>query len=106
MLTFGPLYENVEYSTPSWFTVSSMYAPFPPPHTHTHVHSHAQKNFISVSAAEDVKDIVVEIESRSIRKPFIGGYRHKITDVEYHHAFTQTPSLQFMVPAGGNYCVV
>jgi len=49
---------------------------------------------------------VVEIESRSIRKPFIGGYRHKITDVEYHHAFTQTPSLQFMVSAGGNYCVV
>jgi hypothetical protein len=49
---------------------------------------------------------VVEIESRSIRKPFIGGYRHKVTGVEYHHAFTQTSSLHFTVSAGGNYFVV
>ncbi len=25
-----------------------------------------------------------------INKPFLGGYRHKITGVEYHHASTQT----------------
>ncbi|KAJ1522777.1 hypothetical protein ONE63_001933 [Megalurothrips usitatus] len=37
-----------------------------------------------------VKEVIVEIENRAIPKPFLGGYRHKITKVEYHHAFTQT----------------
>jgi hypothetical protein len=72
----------------------------------THTHTHAQENLIFVTAAEDVRDVVVEIESRSISKPFIGGYRHKVTGVEYHHAFTQTPLLHFTVSAGGKYFVV
>ena len=25
------------------------------------------------------------------RKPFLGGFRNRLTDVEYHHASTQTP---------------
>lgn len=25
------------------------------------------------------------------RKPFLGGYKNRLTDVEYHHASTQTP---------------
>lgn len=56
---------------------------------------------------EIVKDLMVEIENKSIKKPFIGGFVHKKTskkfnyliflktfkislDIEYHHAFTQT----------------
>jgi hypothetical protein len=61
-----------------------------------------QTKLISVLATEEVRDVVVEIESRCIRKPFVGGYRHKTTGAEYHHAFTQTPSLYFKVSAAGN----
>ena len=28
------------------------------------------------------------------RKPFLGGYRHKETQVEYHHATTQTDRVE------------
>ena len=55
----------------------------------------------SFVAAEDVRDIVVEIESRCIKKPFVGGYKHKATGIEYHHAFTQTPSMYYKVSAQG-----
>ncbi|XP_066997158.2 IQ motif and ubiquitin-like domain-containing protein [Anabrus simplex] len=47
----------------------------------------------------DYKEIVVEIENRSIRKPFLGGYRHRQTGVEYHHAFSQTqPRISSVLP--------
>lgn len=36
------------------------------------------------------KDVVVEIERTTRKKPFLGGYRHKKTSVEYHHASAQT----------------
>lgn len=36
------------------------------------------------------KNVVVEVYDKRIEKPFIGGYRHKKTGVEYHHAYTQT----------------
>lgn len=39
---------------------------------------------------EETREIVVEIENSCIKKPFIGGYRHKYTGIEYHHAFSQT----------------
>jgi hypothetical protein len=64
--------------------------------------THILKKLISLLAADEVRDIVVEIESKCIRKPFVGGYRHKTTGVEYHHAFTQTPSLYSKASAGGN----
>uniref|UniRef100_A0A3Q3A929 IQ motif and ubiquitin domain containing n=1 Tax=Kryptolebias marmoratus TaxID=37003 RepID=A0A3Q3A929_KRYMA len=34
--------------------------------------------------------VVVEIERSSQKKPFLGGYRHRLTGVEYHHAAVQT----------------
>lgn len=80
---------------PSWFTIKSIYA-------YKHTCLSTQMKLISVVANEEVRDVVVEIESRCIRKPFVGGYRHKTTGAEYHHAFTQTPSLYFKVSAGGN----
>ena len=36
------------------------------------------------------RDVVVEIERATVKKPFLGGYRHKQTGVEYHHATAQT----------------
>ena len=36
------------------------------------------------------RDVVVEIERATAKKPFLGGYRHKQTGVEYHHASAQT----------------
>lgn len=37
-----------------------------------------------------VQEKVVEIERRSQRKAFLGGYRHRLTGAEYHHAAVQT----------------
>uniref|UniRef100_A0A1B6LM96 IQ motif and ubiquitin-like domain-containing protein n=1 Tax=Graphocephala atropunctata TaxID=36148 RepID=A0A1B6LM96_9HEMI len=36
------------------------------------------------------KHVIVEIENKSCQKEWLGGYRHKLTGVEYHHADTQT----------------
>ena len=36
------------------------------------------------------RDVVVEIERATSKKPFLGGYRHKQTGAEYHHASAQT----------------
>lgn len=36
------------------------------------------------------RDVVVEIERNNIRKPFLGGVRHRITGKEYHNASAQT----------------
>ncbi|XP_067933394.1 IQ motif and ubiquitin-like domain-containing protein, partial [Watersipora subatra] len=36
------------------------------------------------------KDIVVEVERSTRNKPFLGGYKHKETNVEFHHASAQT----------------
>nr|XP_055049336.1 IQ and ubiquitin-like domain-containing protein [Misgurnus anguillicaudatus] len=38
------------------------------------------------------QDVVVEIERATQGKPFLGGYRHKVTKAEYHHAAIQTTS--------------
>ena len=35
-------------------------------------------------------DIVVEVERTTRQKPFLGGYRHKVSGVEFHHASSQT----------------
>ncbi|PVD24357.1 hypothetical protein C0Q70_14838 [Pomacea canaliculata] len=39
------------------------------------------------------KDVVVEIERTTIKKPFLGGYRHKINGIEFHNAAAQTVPL-------------
>ncbi|XP_073687747.1 IQ motif and ubiquitin-like domain-containing protein [Garra rufa] len=36
------------------------------------------------------QDVVVEIERATRGKAFLGGYRHKVTKAEYHHAAVQT----------------
>uniref|UniRef100_A0AAQ4RE81 IQ motif and ubiquitin domain containing n=1 Tax=Gasterosteus aculeatus aculeatus TaxID=481459 RepID=A0AAQ4RE81_GASAC len=37
------------------------------------------------------REVVVEIERPPQQKAFLGGYRHRLTEVEYHHAAAQTP---------------
>ncbi|XP_034238645.1 IQ and ubiquitin-like domain-containing protein [Thrips palmi] len=49
---------------------------------------------VMIRKGEHVKQVIVEIENRAISKPFLGGYRHKLTKLEYHHAFTQTAPRQ------------
>lgn len=41
-----------------------------------------------------MKKVVVEVVPCQTKKPFLGGYRHKITQLEYHHAFTQTDRIK------------
>lgn len=36
------------------------------------------------------KDVVVEIERATRKKPYLGGYKHKKTSIEYHNASAQT----------------
>lgn len=38
----------------------------------------------------EIRSITVQVEKAKACKPFIGGYRHKVTGVEYHHAATMT----------------
>ncbi|XP_072529817.1 IQ motif and ubiquitin-like domain-containing protein [Salminus brasiliensis] len=48
---------------------------------------------VQTASSSDVntfQDVVVEIERATQKKPFLGGYRHKITKTEYHHAAVQT----------------
>ncbi|MCJ8735972.1 hypothetical protein PDJAM_G00253630 [Pangasius djambal] len=40
--------------------------------------------------ADTYQDVVVEIERATQKNPFLGGYRHKVTKTEYHHAGVQT----------------
>ncbi|XP_034035641.1 IQ and ubiquitin-like domain-containing protein [Thalassophryne amazonica] len=37
------------------------------------------------------KEVTVEIERLLLEKEFLGGYRHRLTGAEYHHAAVQTP---------------
>ncbi|XP_062858578.1 IQ and ubiquitin-like domain-containing protein isoform X2 [Trichomycterus rosablanca] len=39
---------------------------------------------------ETYQDVVVEIERATQKKAFLGGYCHKVTNTEYHHAAVQT----------------
>lgn len=40
--------------------------------------------------SEGIKNVVVEVENRTINKPFLGGYLDKKSGLEYHHGFSQT----------------
>ncbi|XP_048512800.1 IQ and ubiquitin-like domain-containing protein [Athalia rosae] len=42
--------------------------------------------------------IVVEVENRAIKKPYLGGWRHKLTGVKYLNAYSQTGPRKKAVP--------
>ncbi|XP_037587021.1 IQ and ubiquitin-like domain-containing protein isoform X2 [Cebus imitator] len=45
---------------------------------------------IRYSGIDQYQQVTVEIVKSDFHKPFLGGFRHKITGVEYHNAGTQT----------------
>lgn len=47
---------------------------------------------ITVHVWEDgsFKDVIVEIENQSVPKEWLGGFRNKMTNLNYHHASSQT----------------
>ena len=49
-------------------------------------------------------DVVVEIERSQRKKPFLGGYRHKETGLEYHHASAQTMQKQASGSSVEKFC--
>ncbi|XP_051886494.1 IQ and ubiquitin-like domain-containing protein [Pristis pectinata] len=58
-------------------------------------HEATTSDVITVKVQKDDKtccSVVVEIERLPYRKPYLGGYKHKLTGTEFHHAGTQTPS--------------
>ncbi|XP_017772735.1 PREDICTED: IQ and ubiquitin-like domain-containing protein [Nicrophorus vespilloides] len=53
----------------------------------------AVPDIITVTVEYDdgsTKEVVVEIESKTILKPYLGGYLNKVTQIEYHHGYSQT----------------
>ena len=50
------------------------------------------------------RDVVVEIERATARKPFLGGYRHRQTGAEYHHATAQTAPRPRAQSAVARFC--
>ncbi|KAM9313229.1 IQ motif and ubiquitin-like domain-containing protein [Gastrophryne carolinensis] len=59
----------------------------------TFQHEYSMPDVITVrmQTGEDTyQDIAVEIERLNYHKPYLGGYRHKVTGVVYYHAGTQT----------------
>ncbi|KAM4039505.1 IQ motif and ubiquitin-like domain-containing protein isoform 3-T4 [Anomaloglossus baeobatrachus] len=56
-------------------------------------HEYSMPDVITVrvqTGDESYQDIAVEIERLNYRKPYLGGYRHKVTGALFHHAGTQT----------------
>lgn len=39
---------------------------------------------------QGIREVLVSVEKAQVKKPFLGGYRHKETGTEYHHASVQT----------------
>lgn len=47
-------------------------------------------HFLPPLDADTYQDVVVEIERTTRKNPFLGGYCHKVTKTDYHHAGVQT----------------
>nr|XP_023400359.1 IQ and ubiquitin-like domain-containing protein [Loxodonta africana] len=49
---------------------------------------------------DQYQNVAVEIVKSDFHKPFLGGFRHKITGIEYHNAGTQTVPKKILEKAG------
>lgn len=63
---------------------------------------------ISIKKRRDLKStfkmaLPVEIEKQRILKPYLGGWRHKITGIEYINAASQTGSLSKQISWENTY---
>ncbi|KAL8612502.1 hypothetical protein ACOMHN_053756 [Nucella lapillus] len=52
----------------------------------------------------EAKDVVVEIERATSKKPFLGGFRHKVSGAEFHNAAAQTLQKPKMLSGIERYC--
>ena len=50
-----------------------------------------------------MNEIKVHVIQQKNKKPFLGGFRHRLTGVEYHNASIQTVSKKRSPPAVCNY---
>lgn len=76
----------VDDASPSPSTPTSSPPPTPGP-------THSIKGDIlttSVTVGRDTKEVLVKIERSNFKKTFVGGYRHRVSGLEYHHAAIQT----------------
>lgn len=53
-----------------------------------------------VPADESTREVLVVVERARAAKPFLGGYRHRTSGVEYHHSACQTAPRQRVDLAG------
>ena len=60
------------------------------PPSPTHPHPGGDMIITSVKTGKEEKEVLVRIERSQFKKPFLGGYRHRLSDVEYHNAAIQT----------------
>lgn len=44
----------------------------------------------TVTVGKEEKEVLVRVERSDFKKPFLGGYRHRVSGVEYHNAAAQT----------------
>ncbi len=44
----------------------------------------------TVMVGREEKEVLVRVERSDLKKPFLGGYRHRVSGVEYHNAAAQT----------------
>ncbi len=52
---------------------------------------HATEVFtVQVSSGGETKEVLVRVERPQGKKPYLGGYRHRVSGMEYHHASAQT----------------
>lgn len=57
-----------------------------------------------IDSGGESKEVLIKMHKMSGEKPFLGGYRHKNTGVEYHHASAQTlPKLQYKDVSRANH---
>lgn len=45
---------------------------------------------VQVTIGKETKEVLVRVEKFKGKKPFLGGYKHRLSGVEYHHASAQT----------------
>ena len=62
---------------------------------------------VQVAIGRETREVLVRVERPRGKKPFLGGYQHKVTGVEYHHASTQTlPERKADTGVGGRTSLV
>ncbi|KAK7101379.1 IQ motif and ubiquitin-like domain-containing protein [Littorina saxatilis] len=59
---------------------------------------------VRVQTERDAKDVVVEIERATSKKPFLGGFRHKVNGAEFHNAAAQTSQKARTQSGVDRYC--